>query len=141
MHCHCFDFGGNDLQAIKAPSGPTDGHGSNEKQGTEFRPVRRRLWIWFVEVTIFRVLVCNSVVLPGMPESSTALRVKMASTVKGQITAAEEFSKHLKDSCVDSGSGHHGFGQYAIRAATSCNTNSNAVDTVEVRSTPIQEHL
>ena len=93
-----------------------------------FAAARRALWVWFHEVTIFRVLSRHKCALHGLQLACDSDREKMSCTSIGQEHAAFCLANHFDTSTRGDGKGLSGWARYAKYTASNAGTNKKTLD-------------
>lgn len=115
--------------------------GASDADRTKLRTKRKEIWLWFIEVTIFRVLSTFNIVLHGVHLPSPCDKQKMSPTSQGQALAAHLFAEQFAASNISDGKGSSGFGIYIRNVSTNTGSKSTCVQhatTVCASSTSIE---
>lgn len=96
-----------ELSACIVPSTP------EERRRKRFASSRNSFWIWFIEVTVFRVLAHYGIALHGMHIPTESERSRLTASIEGQLFAAELLTRNLLPSVRE-------FKSRSSQAATVC---------------------
>ena len=124
------------LQEVPACTVPSAGA---ERIRKRFASSRKSLWVWFIEVTIFRVLSHHGIALHGMELPTQSERSRLTASVEGQVFAAELLTRSLipqvslvKPRSSQAVNGLQPFAKYANNLNTTSGSNTGKVGRVQL---------
>eukprot|EP00892_Ulva_mutabilis_P011056 jgi/Ulvmu1/8322/UM042_0028.1 len=111
--------------------------GTSDADKTKLRTKRKEIWIWFIEVVIFRILSTFGTSLHGVQLPNKCDIDMMGPTTKGQIHAAECLASQFAASTVCNGNGCSGYGYYVRNVSTNTGSKSTTVPHATAAGTQI----